>query len=271
MGRHPLLGLAVCCGLLTVASHAWASGGVIPVKFDSGRSQAFVVAGSGAAISVGARGFDLQSARLGSSQLKPRAVDTVSRLIVFPATEHAAMQLAQDAKPGQQLKSSTGSLRVDSWVEHVGGNYLPFSLLKLRHDGRAPELGEPLLDGSNRVAAIAYQSAGQGVLYAIPSTVVQRTLEAARRGTTERAWLGVVMDPKLALPKVVRIVPGSPAAQAGLQAGDVILELNGSPIRDYGDAVHAFFLLQIGTEVSLKFRRGSDIRSTGITPKAPRA
>jgi serine protease DegS/serine protease DegQ len=84
----------------------------------------------------------------------------------------------------------------------------------------------------------------QGIGFAIPVRTAKRVLEQiVEHGRVVRGWLGVevgnvVISADSGLPAaargamVVDIYPGGPAAQAGLQSGDVLLKMDKQPIID---------------------------------------
>jgi serine protease Do len=93
------------------------------------------------------------------------------------------------------------------------------------------------------------QSGGsQGIGFSIPANTVRRVLDQIlQHGRVLRPYLGVVLQPldaalagQLGLPDargalVEAVLAGSPAAEAGLQSGDVIRQYNGREIRDFND------------------------------------
>ncbi|MFV2068090.1 MAG: S1C family serine protease [Pirellulales bacterium] len=112
--------------------------------------------------------------------------------------------------------------------------------------------------------AIASASGGnEGIGFAIPVNMVRfiaRQLIAT--GTVSRAFLGVKLDssfgpptaqkehlPYLAGTRVSGITRGSPAEEAGLQVGDVIIRYNGIAIVDDNHLVNVVGLTEIGETV----------------------
>ena len=87
----------------------------------------------------------------------------------------------------------------------------------------------------------------QGIGFAIPVRTAKRVLEQiVEHGRVVRGWLGVevgnvMVSADSGLPAaargatVVDVYPGGPAAQAGLQTGDVLLQIDKQPIIDPAD------------------------------------
>lgn len=106
--------------------------------------------------------------------------------------------------------------------------------------------GGPLvnLDGEAIGVATAMIPYAQGIGFAIPISTVKRFLHIlSKYGRAVRAWIGVYVaeiDKRTAsiykLPVsegllIVKVVPGSPAYYAELYEGDVIVKVNGKPIK----------------------------------------
>jgi hypothetical protein len=64
------------------------------------------------------------------------------------------------------------------------------------------------------------------------------------------------------------VIGGGPAEQAGLQKGDVIVEIAGQSIANIYDYTYALELLKIGQPVKIIYMRGSERRETSMTPGA---
>lgn len=83
------------------------------------------------------------------------------------------------------------------------------------------------------------------------------------------AYLGTVPDyaqSDLKGVKLAGVTKGAPADLAGLQAGDVIVELAGRKIENIYDYTYAIEALKVGQETSLKIQRGAELLKLAVTP-----
>jgi serine protease Do len=133
--------------------------------------------------------------------------------------------------------------------------------------------GGPLFDANGAVVGInsqIYSRTGgyQGVSFAIPIDVALRVKDQiVTTGKVAHARLGVAIQEmnqtlaesfKLKQPDgalVSSIVPGSPAAKAGVEAGDVILKYNGKPIGRSSDLPALVGLGKPGDKATLEVWR----------------
>jgi hypothetical protein len=64
------------------------------------------------------------------------------------------------------------------------------------------------------------------------------------------------------------VIGGGPAEQAGLQKGDVIVEIAGQTITNIYDYTYALEVLKIGVPAKVVYRRNGDRKETTLTPSA---
>jgi len=161
--------------------------------------------------------------------------------------------------------------RITGWTRRHGGRVLPVSLLRVNYPVSPPAAGTPLLDEKGRVVAIGYQAdpAAASVGYALPVEVVSRVLaDFERDRRVVRTWLGVTLRQGDASPSLVRIEPGSPAEQAGLAAGDVLLQVGARQVTEYAEAVNAFYYLVAGRQTAVRVLRGVEVLDVKVVPQA---
>ena len=102
----------------------------------------------------------------------------------------------------------------------------------------------------------------QGVGFAIPADAVKRTFDAImRRGRPVYGYLGVrVQETPVEGGGILiaGIEEGSPAAAAGLVAGDIVISIHGRPVRSGADLVRRVAQSGVGQKVPLTILRGED-------------
>jgi putative serine protease PepD len=136
--------------------------------------------------------------------------------------------------------------------------------------------GGPLIDSEGKVIGVVDQIAtdgsadqSSGVGFAVPSSLVSAELQQLEAGeTVEHAYLGVATASTtegIDGATVAEVVQGSPAAEAGLEEGDVITELDGETIAGTEDLIAAIAAAQPGDTVKLEIER--DSKSTEISVK----
>ena len=136
--------------------------------------------------------------------------------------------------------------------------------------------GGPLVDARGRVVGVNSQIAtggagggNVGIGFAVPSNTVREVLPALIRGETiERPYLGVTTAPHRDGAEVQEIVPGSPAADAGLEPGDVITGVDGRDVRDPDDVADAIKGLEPGDEVQVEAESSGVTRSFDVELEA---
>ena len=131
--------------------------------------------------------------------------------------------------------------------------------------------GGPLLDAQGRVigvnSQIASQSGGSvGIGFAVPSNTVRDVIPRLERGESiRRAYLGVSTSGGTGGVTVASVSSGGPAADAGLQVGDVIRSIAGERVADSDDVAAAIQDRRPGEQVSIEIRRGGSDQTIQAT------
>ena len=140
--------------------------------------------------------------------------------------------------------------------------------------------GGPLVNLKGEVIGIntAIVAAGQGIGFAIPVNMVKRVVDQlVDKGKVVRGWIGVALQPlspelaqSLGLDGtngavVGSTISGSPAAQAGLVQGDVILSYNKTPVEDYRHVQRLVAETTVGKTVTIEVLRKKQKVQVSVT------
>src|SRR5690554_2704533 len=160
-------------------------------------------------------------------------------------------------------------------------NYVPFIQTDVAiNPGNS---GGPLFNLDGEVVGINSQiftrSGGfMGLSFAIPINVAMDVADQLRDdGQVRRGWLGVMIQPVsrdlaesfgMESPSgalIADLDPEGPAAEGGLQAGDVILEVDGSRVHDSSTLPRLIGRTAPGSEVELELMRDGERRQLTVT------
>lgn len=226
---------------------------------------------------------------------------------VDPKTDLAVLQVKSDTALPHLALGDSGAARVGDWVVAVGnpfglGGTVTAGILSARgrHIGEGPyddflqidapinrgNSGGPLFAQDGTVigvnTAIYSPSGGSvGIGFAIPSSVVKQVVDQLETtGKVERGWLGVAAQPvsptmakALNLPAatgalVAEVQKDSPAATAGIQAGDVITKIGSQPVKDPRALAQMVAALHSGSDQQMTVRRDGEDKTLTIAIKA---
>ena len=242
--------------------------------------------------------------RLSTGQVLPaQAIGTA------PNYDLAVLRIQSGSIPSPAAIGSSSDLKVGQWAFAIGN---PFGLDQSLTTGVISALkrrlptsggrevgnviqtdaavnpgnsGGPLLDSSGRVigvttAILSPSGTNAGVGFAIPIDVVNRVVpQLIRNGRVPTAGIGIVTAGEGVAARVgvegvivVRTVPGSPAAQAGLQGvntangalGDVIVAANGKPVRRLADLSDQLDQAGVGSTIDLSVQRQGRTRTVRL-------
>ncbi|QCF25292.1 DegQ family serine endoprotease [Hydrocarboniclastica marina] len=220
-----------------------------------------------------------------------------------PSTDLAVLKVEGTDLPVVRLGKSA-ELEVGEWVVAIGSpfgfdhtvtagivsakgralpseNYVPFIQTDVAiNPGNS---GGPLFNLDGDVVGINSQiytrSGGfMGVSFAIPVDVAMNVFEQIRdQGYVSRGWLGVLIQevsrdlaqsfglskPHGAL--VAEVMPGSPAAKAGLKPGDIILEFEGEEIGLSAELPPQVGRVKVGSTAELLIMRNGNRQEIDVT------
>ncbi len=212
-----------------------------------------------------------------------------------PLTDVAVLRVDAKDLPALPLGESKGA-RVGDWVVAIGNPFglshtvsagIISARGRTRHDVdldpagyysflqtdasiNPGNSGGPLIDTSGKVVGMntAIRAGANSIGFAIPIDMIKALLPSLlREGRLRRSHLGIVaetFDPEEArsldlttTPAVVKVVaPGSPGDQAGLRAGDLILEFDDKVVDGKEMLRWLASIAGVGQKVRLKIRRG---------------
>jgi Do/DeqQ family serine protease len=139
--------------------------------------------------------------------------------------------------------------------------------------------GGPLLNVRGEVIGIntAIVASGQGIGFAIPVNMARKVMEdLVKRGKVTRGWLGIgiqPLTPELAKSfgvsadegiLVNQVMPKSPAEAAGLKVGDLILSLDGKPLKDARQMQRVVAEAEIGKTIEVVIVRDKTKRALKV-------
>ena len=141
--------------------------------------------------------------------------------------------------------------------------------------------GGVLADSAGRMIGVNTAVAGIGLGLAVPinATTLEIVEALKSSGRVRRAWLGVAgvkvqLSPeaaaKVGAPQGIRIasvVPGSPAAEAGARAGDIVISLDGIPVSDPTGLQRLMVERAIGRRMELTLWRNGALVDVVVLPQ----
>ena len=234
-------------------------------------------------------------------RLTDRREYTAKVVGVDPKSDIAVIRIPAKDLPTVKIGDSRG-LKVGEWVLAIGApfgfensatagivsakgrtldsGYVPFIQTDVPiNPGNS---GGPLFNMRGEVVGInsqIYSRSGgyMGVSFSIPIDVAMQVGQQLQTsGHVTRGKLGVLIQPvtqgladSFGLPQpegalVSSVEKGGPAEHAGIQSGDVILKLNGTPLRDSGELPVQIAAITPGTSVNLEIWRNHATREITV-------
>jgi len=143
------------------------------------------------------------------------------------------------------------------------------------HDGFS---GGAFLDTTGGLIGVATAASIRGLGVVIPVQIAWKTAETVlAHGRLRRGYLGIAGQP-VALPEsqrggegreggllVVGVTAGSPAANAGVLVGDIVLDFDGRPVESPEDLLDLLVGDRVGRKVPLRAMRGGSVVDLVVT------
>jgi S1-C subfamily serine protease len=258
-------------GFLVTSAHVVEGSPAGVAAFVDGRELAFTVVGSDALSDLAvlrAEARDLVPAPLGDA-----ATLRVGQLVVAignPNGFAGSVTAGVVSALGRSLPVRSGSQRrvVDNVIQTDAA-------LNPGNSGGA------LVDGRGRVVGVNTAVAGVGLGLAVPIDAHTRRIIGALMadGRVRRAYLGIgggerPLPPRISARlgrdrgiEIAEVVGGSPAAAAGLQPEDLLVEAAGSELRSVADLQRLMTEEMIGRSIELVVVRSGEPRRLAIVPR----
>lgn len=182
---------------------------------------------------------------------------------------------------------TTGVISATGRSLDSGNGYLLENLLQTDAAINQGNSGGPLVNLAGQVIGIntlivrdsqSSSTVVEGLGFAVPSTSVRAVADQLiANGSVARPYMGIryqTIDPTVArrynLPVewgvyIASIDPQGPAAQAGLQTGDIITQIGDFPLDENRPYLNALFNYSPGDTVTLKVARGAEILNFTLT------
>jgi serine protease Do len=255
-------------------------------------TSAHVVGGNGARVRASfTDGSDLQATLVGSDPLSDLALLRTDQARLQPAElgDAAALRVGQLVVAIGNPHGYAGS--VTAGVVSALGRSLPAragaatriidDVIQTDAALNPGNSGGALVDGRARVVGINTAVAGIGLGLAVPINATTRRIVSAlmRDGRVRRAWIGIAGGARPLPPRVgaalgrdraievVEVVDGSPAARAGLRAEDLIVAVDGLPVRGVDDLQRLMTEERIDTRCALEVVRDGAARTVELVPR----
>lgn len=189
-----------------------------------------------------------------------------ARISGDPAILVPAGTLRRGARLAFTSNRNEPTLGIYVGMEHsIGDTSFPLRLVRAQFPKlAAPPIGQPCYDAENRLVGIVLGVSRRGTCHLLPAQAISFLADHPK---AKRVRLGCLLDINASTPVIEGLISGGPLARGGIQTGDILISINGSPIRNYGDMLDATYYLTGDKPLTVEVIRGTQVvKSKGIIP-----
>lgn len=182
------------------------------------------------------------------------------------------------ARPGRTVRARLGIISAlgEAWRAPTGGEIDRY--LEADVSVGFGFSGGPLVDAGGAVVGMNTAGLLRRAALTVPVPTLRRVVGVLlTHGKIRRGYLGIGAHP-VRLPAtleqkagqkigliVVSVEPGSPAERGGLVLGDVIVALDGTPVRIHEDIAAHLAADKVGMSMRLRLIRGGEVKDVSVT------
>jgi S1-C subfamily serine protease len=262
--RIPASGVAFAADLVLTVDHAVEREENIRVGLPDGNALAATLAGRDP-------GSDLALLRLERAALTPALVSPMGKV------GQPALALA---RPGSSVQAGFGIISAIGGPVRTARGGLLNQYFRLDHVPYPGFSGGPLVDAEGNLLGINTSGLAMNAFLSIPAGLAWEIAGALKdHGRVKRGYLGVRSQP-VALPAeatsalhrdqkygllLVNVEESSPAGQAGLIVGDILVAIGGQPVNDPDDLMAALSADVAGKVIAVEVIRGGQPLTLTVT------
>ncbi len=144
------------------------------------------------------------------------------------------------------------------------GRYFSTTHLRVNLPTQRGEAGSPLLNLRGEVVGILVSSDNGAACYALPIDAAEKIRsDFDRFGEARHGWIGInvaeaAKEVEGSRAQFTDIMPGTPAADSGAKAGDILLEVGKKKVHQPEDVIDASFFITAGDNVPITVLRGNE-------------
>lgn len=204
--------------------------------------------------------------------------------LTFANSNHASLgeEIVVVGSPISEVFESTITKGIISAKERNNFGYPIEGFIQIDAPVNCGNSGGPVLNSNGNVIGVikfgcSHFSGIKGITFAIPSNVAQSVAQQIiSNGKISQGFLGIELEKNIESAfeyyyfdchdgaYIKTVLEPSPAYNAGLQIGDIILEMNGLPIRSAQSLKNQLGILEPNTIIHLKIKRSDTIKEISI-------